>query len=68
MVAMEGDGCYGNIYVVVVVSVAMVAYGCYGNLPERQLSPLSVTGVSQRFNTCSLCRCSDICCKPISPN
>lgn len=30
--------------------------------------PLSDTGVSQRFSTCSFCRCSLIICRPASPN
>lgn len=30
--------------------------------------PLSDTGVSQRFSTCSFCRCSLIICRPVSPN
>ena len=37
-------------------------------LPARETSPLSVTGVSHRFNTCNFCRCSEMSCNPTSPN
>lgn len=37
-------------------------------LLARQARPLSVTGVSQRLSTCSLCKCSEMSCRPESPN
>ena len=36
--------------------------------PAKHASPLSVTGVSHRFNTCSFGMCSDSNCRPVSPN
>ena len=38
------------------------------DLHAMQTSPLSVTGVSHKFNTCSFCRCSDNSWRPVSPN
>ena len=44
------------------VSIARIGLLC------RQERPLSVTGVSHRFSTCNLCKCSEISCRPLSPN
>lgn len=38
------------------------------SLQARLARPLSVTGVSQRFNTCNRVRCSEINSNPASPN
>jgi len=37
-------------------------------LQDRAEIPLSETGVSHRFSTCSLCKCSEIINRPASPN
>lgn len=36
--------------------------------PAKEANPLSVTGVSHKFKTCNLCKCSEIVCSPTSPN
>jgi len=38
------------------------------HLQDRTEIPLSETGVSHRFSTCSLCKCSEIINRPASPN
>jgi len=36
--------------------------------PASEVRPLSVTGVSHKLRTSSLWRCSEIFCRPMSPN